>query len=124
MNVVLDTYKQGLQRGLVLGASPKSTSLEKALSQDVASFAATLEDKLTTSARPSAPPLSSLGKRPLPPHSPPPAKKEKLSQLLGTESSGSKKHIRSSSLTSGLTALLRKKSPAGKQKPSWNPFRF
>ncbi len=126
INVVLNTYKQGLQRGLLLGASPQpTTSLEQTLSQDVASFAATaVKGQLTTtSPRPSAPPLSALGKkRSLPSHTPPPpSKKEKLSRLPKADAAN--KHARSSSLASGLTALLRKRSPAAKQKQSWNPFR-
>lgn len=125
VNVVLSSYKHGLERGLLLGASPQpTTSLEQVISQDVASFAATLKD----TPLPSAPPLSALGKRSRPSRANPPRpKKEKLSPSLlglGGSAESAKKHVRSSSLTSGLTSLLRKNSPAGKRKKSWNPFGF
>lgn len=48
-SAVLDAYKQGMQRGLVLGASPQQTSLEETLSKEFALYvtALTQESKTT-----------------------------------------------------------------------------
>ncbi|XP_064397705.1 glutamine-dependent NAD(+) synthetase-like isoform X2 [Halichondria panicea] len=133
VSVVLDAYKQGMQRGLVLGASPQPTSLEDALSQEFATFVTSLVQQKpgqpprqhTPSHQPApsdqptppkhASPTVSLGKHSLSSKTPPSTiKKGKLSHLLQPELSRpsiarpvAKKHARSSSLgSSGLAAML------------------
>ncbi len=65
MSVVLDAYKQGMQRGLVLGASPQPTSLEDALSQEFATFVTSLVQQ-----KPDQPPHQPNPPKPPTPHQP------------------------------------------------------
>ena len=60
VSVVLEAYKHGMQRGLVLGASPQPTSLEETLSQEFNSFVTALVDQTSSGGvadRESKPPI-------------------------------------------------------------------